>query len=115
MERARQDEAPAPPSAFIVVRDIAAPWTAYDPRQFGLIPGPAPGLLLHAAGPTDEGFRTIDLWLSDAAYEHHRSTHGEHVPAGIAVPPVVRTLHVRAGWHADSFIGHPMRPPRQDG
>ena len=92
-----------PPMPFIVVHDIAASWTEYEACPLGLAAGSVLGRLLHAAGPTDEGFRTIDIWTSDTAYERHRSVTSNPWPAGLAVPPVVRALHVRA-WAAPPWF-----------
>src|SRR4029079_3098718 len=55
------------PYAF--VNDVAASWEHYQrfERAFeGAIPD---GLVLHAAGPTDEGFRIIAVWESEDAWE----------------------------------------------
>ena len=102
MSRPVHDASP-PPMAFVVVHDIAASWTTYAAWRRGLAAGSVPGLLLHAAGPTDEGFRTIDVWTSDAAYQRHRTVSGDPWPADLAVPPVVRTLHVRE-WTAPPWL-----------
>ena len=60
------------PYAF--VEDIAASWERYE-RFAAAFDGPSPdGLLLHAAGPTDEGFRIIGVWESEAAWDRFRWT-----------------------------------------
>jgi hypothetical protein len=60
--------------AYAVVRDVAASWEQYQPVAAAMgEPAPA-GLILHVAGPTDEGFRTIDLWESEQAWETFRSS-----------------------------------------
>jgi hypothetical protein len=51
---------------YVRVTDIAATWADYVPPQ-----GPTPaGLIIFAAGPTDEGIRTVEVWTSapDRAY-----------------------------------------------
>jgi len=51
------------PYAF--VQDVAASWEHYQQVTATLI-DPAPeGLILHIAGPIDEGFRAIDIWESE--------------------------------------------------
>ena len=51
--------------AYAFVQDVAASWEQYGRVAAALVePAPA-GLLLHVAGPTDEGFRTIDIWESE--------------------------------------------------
>jgi hypothetical protein len=60
--------------AYAVVRDVAASWEQYQ-RVAAAMGEPAPaGLILHVAGPTEEGFRTIDLWESEQAWETFRSS-----------------------------------------
>ena len=54
--------------AYAFVQDVAASWEQYG-RVAAALVEPAPvGLLLHVAGPTDEGFRTIDIWESEDAW-----------------------------------------------
>jgi hypothetical protein len=58
------------PYAF--VSDVAASWEQYEPFAQAL-EGPVPqGLVIHAAGPTDEGFRIIAVWESEAAWARFR-------------------------------------------
>jgi hypothetical protein len=59
--------------SYAFVQDIAASW--HDYRRVSvpaLEPVPA-GLILHVAGPTDEGFRIIAVWESESAWERFRS------------------------------------------
>jgi hypothetical protein len=99
------------PYAF--VEDIAASWEQYD-RFAAAFDGPPPeGLLLHAAGPTDEGFRIIGIWESEADWDRFRADRlgleaeavGEvrptvrvlrpaHVVQGVSTPPGGRRRHV---------------------
>ena len=62
--------------AYAVVQDVPASWADY--QALAGIDDPAPaGLMLHVAGPTDEGFRTIEVWESREAchlYHAHRDT-----------------------------------------
>jgi hypothetical protein len=59
---------------YALVQDIAASWAQYQ-RLAEAMSEPVPdGLILHVAGPTDEGFRTIDLWESEQAWEAFRSS-----------------------------------------
>jgi hypothetical protein len=69
--------------AYAVVRDVAASWEQYACLAAAMSdPAPA-GLILHVAGPTDEGFRTIDLWESEQAWQTFRSSRLE--PAAVTV------------------------------
>jgi hypothetical protein len=59
---------------YALVQDIAASWGQYQ-RLAETMSAPTPaGLILHVAGPTDEGVRTIDLWESEQAWETFRSS-----------------------------------------
>jgi len=54
------------PYAF--VQDVAANWQHYEAVVSALLEPTPPGLILHVAGPTDEGFRTIEVWQSERAW-----------------------------------------------
>ena len=76
---------------YAVVRDVAASWEQYKCLAAAMSePAPA-GLILHVAGPTDEGFRTIDLWESEQAWETFRTSRLESATA-----PLSRYLRPRA-------------------
>jgi hypothetical protein len=53
--------------SYVLVEDVAASWERYETvaRSIGVRPS---GLLLHVAGPTDEGFRIVEIWESEAAW-----------------------------------------------
>jgi hypothetical protein len=88
--------------AFAVVHDVAASWADYDLVRAAL-PATGTDLVLHAAGPTDEGFRTIDVWCSEAAWHHHRPQL-DRAFGHLTSPPVVRALHV------DHLVAAPNPP-----
>ena len=55
--------------SYVVVEDVAASWEQYQ-RFADALAGPAPvGLVVHAAGPTDEGFRIVAVWESEDAWQ----------------------------------------------
>jgi hypothetical protein len=58
------------PYAF--VEDIPASWEYYEPPAAVSGDQVPEGLILHVAGPTDEGFRTIDIWETREAWEEFR-------------------------------------------
>lgn len=59
--------------AYVTVEDVSATWEQYE-RSFAALVDPVPaGLILHAAGKTDEGYRIVDVWESEAAWERFRS------------------------------------------
>lgn len=53
---------------FAFVQDVAATWERYH-RLASAIGDRPEGLLLHVAGPTDDGFRIIGVWESESAWE----------------------------------------------
>lgn len=58
---------------YAFVQDVAASWEHYE-RVTAKLVDPAPeGLILHIAGPTAEGFRVIDVWRSEDAWERFRN------------------------------------------
>src|SRR3954452_22949202 len=83
------------PQAFAVVHDIAASWDDYLAGRPALAAGGVPGLILHAAGPTDEGVRTIDVWESQDAWMRWRAGWLGSVLDELARPPAVRELSVQ--------------------
>lgn len=82
---------------YVVVEDVAASWEHY--REYTRVLGSLTpkGLILHAAGPTDEGFRVVGVWESEAAWHGFAA----QLAPGAASPRMVRrTLrpeHVRYG------------------
>jgi hypothetical protein len=79
--------------AYVVVEDVAASWEHYR-RVAEALAGPAPaGLIVHAAGPTDEGFRIVAVWESEEARQRFLAERlGGDAGAGAHVAPVVRPL-----------------------
>jgi hypothetical protein len=76
---------------YAFVNDIAASWEHYQ-RFADSLENPVPeGLVLHVAGPTDEGFRIIAVWESEAAWERFCTRTVD--PGSVAqAPPVFRAL-----------------------
>jgi hypothetical protein len=88
-----RDVAEPTDTAFAVVLDVAATWHGYRRLRPKAADRDVPGLIVHAAGPTSEGFRTIDVWTSRAAWQRNRHD-VEPMVEGLLIPPVVRELHV---------------------
>ena len=59
--------------AYVTVEDVAATWEQYERSRAALVDPTPAGLILHAAGKTDEGYRIVDVWESEAACERFRS------------------------------------------
>jgi hypothetical protein len=65
---------------YACVQDVPASWEIYLGIVEGLEEKVPAGLLVHAAGPTDEGFRMIEVWESKAACDRFHS--GRRRPLG---------------------------------
>ena len=80
------------------VTDVPASWETY--RQVSAVADrPTQGLILHAAGRTEEGFRIIEVWESEDAWRRFRDgpladARREQAAHGIEVVPTVRELDV---------------------
>jgi len=79
---------------YAVVQDVPASWEHYAPLAQAISDPVPDGLILHVAGPTDEGFRTIDVWETREAWRRFsedclRSALPLHV---ICAPPTLREL-----------------------
>jgi hypothetical protein len=76
--------------SYVLVEDVAATWERYDRFAAPLRKGVPEGLILHAAGPTDEGFRIVQVWESEEAWQRFAALAD---PAPAEPPPAVRVLH----------------------
>jgi quinol monooxygenase YgiN len=90
------------PYAF--VQDVAASWEHYQRVAEPLIESGPAGLVLHVAGPTDEGFRIIAVWESREAWQRFQAEAFQPAVAALAGPsraePTFRDLsaaHVVVG------------------
>lgn len=75
---------------YAIVEDVAASWEQYGPLG-AVIADPVPdGLILHVAGPTEEGFRTIEVWETREAWQRFH----DDLLAGpeVLAPPILREL-----------------------
>lgn len=87
--------------AHAMVVDIAATWEDYHLVRRAIGEASPAGLLLHAAGATDDGFRLIDVWESEDAWPaYHRLL--MRAFDDLSVTPSVRLLRV----------GHLITSPR---
>lgn len=85
--------------SYVVVEDVAASWEHY--RRFAdALAGPAPaGLVVHAAGPTVEGFRIVAVWESEEAFRRFadRLARRGGSPAPLEVFRALHPAHVVYG------------------
>ena len=88
--------------SYVLVEDVPASWDSYRAVARSLEERPR-GLLIHVAGPTDEGFRIVEIWESEAAYgafAHDLEAALRSVDPQVAPRAVVRDLrgaHVVVG------------------
>ena len=82
--------------SYAFVQDIAATWEQYEHLAAAIAARPE-GLVIHVAGPTDEGFRIIGVWESEAAWERFEAASQlEHAAAG---PPTRTTFRALEPKH----------------
>jgi hypothetical protein len=83
------------PYAF--VQDVASSWEQYEHFAAALVEPAPDGLMLHVAGPTDEGFRIIAVWESEEAWHDFRARRLAPAIAALGGParpaPTFRDLH----------------------
>ena len=83
--------------AYAYVQDVASSWEQYQGVVAALVDPPPDGLILHVAGPTDEGVRIIDVWESEEAWQRFRSERLDPAIAALGGParpePTFRDLH----------------------
>jgi hypothetical protein len=87
--------------AYAVVHDVPASWADYLPLAAELRRARPRGLICHVAGPTDEGYRTIEVWESRRAFEAFVRTAGPDevvTPGGLAAP-TLRELEAPSAIH----------------
>jgi hypothetical protein len=95
--------------AYAFVEDIPASWPLYRRLNDACV-DPAPrGLVLHVAGPTDEGVRIIDVWASEQVWLDFQAERLAPAIAALGVPrawrPTFRDLHP-----ALVVVGNPIAP-----
>jgi hypothetical protein len=94
--------------SYALVEDVPASWERYQviARSLGRAPR---GLLVHVAGPTDEGFRIIEVWESEADWlafstELEAALDAVEVVVTRTVVRDLLALHVVVG---EAWPGHP--------
>jgi hypothetical protein len=97
---------------YAVVQDIPASWEHYAPLAQAFRDPLPDGLILHVAGPTDEGFRTIEIWETRDAWQRFDADRlGPALPLGvICARPALRELDAFAaiGRLTDHRAGKPF-------
>jgi hypothetical protein len=88
-----------PGACHAVVTDVPASWADYALVAAALGDHAPKGLIVHAAGRTDEGFRILEVWESKEAWQRFREQRLEGVlaeqgPDRPLVEPTLRELAV---------------------
>jgi hypothetical protein len=68
---------------YAFVQDTAASWEHYQRFVAGLSDPMPQGLIVHLAGPTDEGFRVIAVWDSEHDFKRFQAEQLEPVIAAL--------------------------------
>ncbi len=104
---------------YALVQDIASSWEQYESVTSRLLDPVPEGLILHLAGPTDEGFRTIDVWEDADAFERFQAERVRPALAALGGPnrpePTIRDLnaaHLVHGPREPELAGTALFPPR---
>ncbi len=84
--------------SYAFVQDVPATWETYRTIAGSLAKGCPEGLVVHAAGPTDEGFRMIGIWDSRELCDRFRDERLSKILAsltcGTRSQPTYRELRV---------------------
>ena len=84
--------------SYAFVQDVPATWGTYRELAENLGEAAPEGLVIHVAGPTDEGFRMIGIWDSREAWDGFRAErlHSifDSLASGSRVQLTFRELHV---------------------
>ena len=83
--------------AYACVQDIASSWDSYERAAATLVDPVPAGLIVHVAGPTDDGVRIIEIWDTEEAWEQFREARLAPAIAALRGParpePTFRALH----------------------
>jgi hypothetical protein len=86
--------------SYAFIQDVPAGWDSYERVAAAIGDEPPDGLIVHVAGPTDSGFRVIEVWESKDAWERFRDERLRPVVKtvagdGPAHQPIFQPLDVR--------------------
>ncbi len=99
--------------SYAVVHDLPASWHDYERLSATAIEPVPVGLILHVAGPTDEGIRFIEVWEGERTWEHFRAERLAPMLAALGDTagrqPRFRDLHA-----LHLVLGRPAQPYRKE-
>jgi hypothetical protein len=105
--------------AYAYVQDVASSWQQYERAVAAVVDLAPSGLILHVAGPTDEGVRIIDVWESEESWERFRTEFLEPAIAALGGPSrpeaTFRDLHPEHVWLTADPAPRPRgRDPKEE-
>jgi hypothetical protein len=71
--------------SYVLIEDVAATWERYEQFAAPLRVATPEGLILHAAGRTDEGFRIVEVWESEDAWRRFADRLDDELPHAVRV------------------------------
>src|SRR5918996_3624090 len=78
--------------SYAFIQDVPASWEQYQPLS-GASDGALPdGLIIHVAGRTDEGYRVIEVWEDETAWECFQAERPAPAPSSIQIPQLQPTF-----------------------
>lgn len=83
---------------YALVNDIHISWATYEDVAGPALEDMPTGLIIHVAGPTDEGVRIIDIWETEQEYRSFQAERLQPLLAGRVDAPaasVFRELQVQ--------------------
>lgn len=100
-------------TAYAQVQEFAASWAEFRSLSAAVYQPAPPGLLVHLAGPTDEGVRVISVWDSETSWRRFQDEQLE--PVREALSGSGRTLPTTRDLHAQHIVlGSGNRPRNID-
>lgn len=100
---------------YAVVQDVPASWEQYEELGDALRERVPEGLIFHVAGPTDEGYRTIEVWETREAWERFRGGAGPGRPRPTWAIPALRGLQARIAIAGAPLPGTGLPSPQEAG
>ncbi len=91
---------------YAFVQDIASTWEHYE-RFAATIDPSRTSLILHVAGPTEEGFRIIEVWETEQAWQRFQAERLSPATAALGGPAGPRQTF--RDLHAAHLV---LGPPR---
>lgn len=93
---------------YAFVQDIASTWEHYERFAAATIDPSRTSLILHVAGPTEEGFRIIEVWETERAWQRFQAERLKPAIAALGGPARPRQTF------RDLHVAHVVLGPRRD-